>query len=559
MVMREVWSSQTTTDVGGLVGVIANAGQRVDNSYAAVEVAGGATVSNIGGLVGRSANTGTVDNDSYWDSQISGQDASRGGTDKTTMELQEPTTATGIYGNWSTAAWNFGSTEQYPRLRYGKGADENNPVCFEDGSNLDEGLPKCGDLLSGQDNFLPQCTISLNIDGNDGVPRVIDIDKDDDGLIEICDLEGLDEMRYQLDGVGYQTTDSGTAITSGCATTCTGFELTRSLDFMDDNSYRNTVNKVTWTVANYGDSSDTGWQPIGGSTRESAFNATLEGNSYTIANLMINRSGTDDRVGLFSSIFAAKIANLGLLDVNIIGNNSIGSLVGWNNGTVINSYATGSISGDVFNSGGLVGQNEANAFIRNSYAAVSISGIADNAGGLVGSNNGTIENSYATGSVEGISNVGGLVGGNTANASIRNSYATGKVSGILVITAVGGLVGRNIGGTITDSYWLRSSASSSGDGDTTSTSRTAIELTSPTMPTTTTYTNWLTRNWDFGTPNQYPALKYATECVEDPDPLDTLPVKSQTGQPICGTVLLNQQVDASIRLRVKVFLEGPLQ
>ena len=50
-------------------------------------------------------------------------------------------------------------------------------------------------------------------------------------------------------------------------------------------------------------------------------------------------------------------------------------------------------------------------------------------------------------------------------------------------------------------------------------------LTSPTMPTTTTYTGWLTRNWDFGTTNQYPALKYAEECVEPPD-TDTTPDKS---------------------------------
>ena len=220
--------SAEMTDVGGLVGVIANAGQ-VNNSYSIVEVGGGATVSNIGGLVGRSANTGIVDNDSYWDSQTSGQNASAGGTGEMTMELQEPITATGIYANWNTTttiAWDFGSALQYPRLRYGKGADENNPACFEDDSNSDEGLPRCGDLLSGQDNFLPQCTISLNTtDDNDGVPWVIDIDKDDDGLIEICDLEGLDEMRYQLDGMGYKTTDSETVvpITTGCCYHLYGF------------------------------------------------------------------------------------------------------------------------------------------------------------------------------------------------------------------------------------------------------------------------------------------------------------------------------------------------
>ena len=544
--------SATTADVGGLVGVIANAGQ-VNNSYAAAEVTGGATVSNIGGLVGRSANTDTVDNDSYWDRQISGRSTSDGGTGEMTMELQEPTTATGIYANWSTAAWDFGSTEQYPRLRYGKGADADNPACFEDADDSDEGLPRCGDLLSSQDNFLPQCTFSLNIaSDNDGVPRVIDIDKDGDSLIEICDLEGLDEMRYQLDGAGYQTTDSGTAITSGCATTCTGFELTKSLDFMDDNSYRNTANKVTWT-------NDTGWQPIGGSTRESAFNARLEGNGYTIANLMINRSESNF-IGLFSSISETTIANLGLLDVDIIGQDGVGSLFAQSHaGTVINSYATGFVSG--FGAiGGLAGLNGEGAFIRNSYAAVSIS-VRSVAGGLVGSNFGTIENSYATGSVEGASGIGGLVGENNNSGTIENSYATGSVSGV---RNIGGLVGNNTGGMITNSYWLRSSANRAGTGDTTSTSRTAIELTSPMMPGTTptaVYYEWSTANWDFGTANQYPALKYVEGTNPDTDYQACSGTSPQTvaDQPQCETALPNQQVDTSIRLRVKVFLEGPLQ
>ena len=415
---------------------------------------GDATVSNIGGLVGRSANTGIVDNDSYWDSRTSGQDASRGGMSKTTMELQEPTIATGIYEDWNTTttiAWDFGSTEQYPRLRYGKGADENNPACFEDDSNSDEGLPRCGDLLSGQDNFLPQCTISLNTtDDNDGVLWVIDIDKDDDGLIEICDLEGLDEMRYQLDGMGYKTTDSETVvpITTGCSSTCTGFELTKSLDFMEDNSYRNTANKVTWTVANYDDDSDTGWQPIGGdgiardgTVDNPSFNARLEGNGYTIANLMINRSSTD-YIGLFGSIQSdATIANLGLLDVNIMGQTVIGSLVGRSYaGTVINSYATGRVTGSGGVIGGLVGRNS-DGNIMNSYAAVSVSGITG-IGGLVGFNgigiNSTIENSYATGSVSGTGNIstsirdltiGGLVGFNDRSSTIKNSYARGRFQG----------------------------------------------------------------------------------------------------------------------------------
>jgi hypothetical protein len=70
-------------------------------------------------------------------------------------------------------------------------------------------------------------------------------------------------------------------------------------------------------------------------------------------------------------------------------------------------------------------------------------------GGLVGFNNGEITNSYATGSVNGAAEVGGLVGYNNHNGTINSSYATGSVNGYLY---VGGLVGVN-DGTINSSYF----------------------------------------------------------------------------------------------------------
>ena len=39
------------------------------------------------------------------------------GTGKTTMELQSPTMAIGIYSSWSTDVWDFGTTTQYPALQ----------------------------------------------------------------------------------------------------------------------------------------------------------------------------------------------------------------------------------------------------------------------------------------------------------------------------------------------------------------------------------------------------------------------------------------------------------
>ena len=129
-----------------------------------------------------------------------------------------------------------------------------------------------------------------------------------------------------------------------------------------------------------------------------------------------------------------------------------------------------------------------------------------------------------------------------------------------LVNNVGGLVGRNTGGTITGSYWLSRPGLSRGTDDTTSTPTTIMELTSPTTPTTMIYTGWSTSDWDFGTPNQYPALRYATGTDPDNPACSDTPRRTVSDQPQCETLLSDDQpVSASIRVRVKVFLEGPLQ
>jgi hypothetical protein len=70
-------------------------------------------------------------------------------------------------------------------------------------------------------------------------------------------------------------------------------------------------------------------------------------------------------------------------------------------------------------------------------------------GGLVGENSyGTVSDSYSTGSVTGNYTVGGLVGSNY-QATVSNSYSTGSVSGN---NTIGGLVGDN-SGSISSSFW----------------------------------------------------------------------------------------------------------
>ena len=73
-------------------------------------------------------------------------------------------------------------------------------------------------------------------------------------------------------------------------------------------------------------------------------------------------------------------------------------------------------------------------------------------GGLVGANwGGTITNSYSTGNVRGDGGIGGLVGTNWGG-TINNSYSTGDVQGVGNGSLFGGLAGINYEGTISGSY-----------------------------------------------------------------------------------------------------------
>ena len=311
---------------------------------------------------------------------------------------------------------------------------------------------------------LAACTAEItdtdddSINDNDGAGGRIDIDKDGDGLIEICDLEGINEMRYQLDGSGYKANENATKITQGCPLSlgCIGYELVGSLDFNSATDYRNGSINTDWTVANYASTTDVGWQPLPG------FSAIFNGNGHIISNLQINRVG-ENNVGLFAGLkLSGRVENVELVYPNVRGGSNVAGLLGNNNGVVINSYVRDydtdastrdtskyieAISGSV---GGLVGRNNGGGasigHIINSGAVINVqikqntstAGINANAGGLAGFNlNGAeIRNSYARGTVKGPCGVGGLTANNFSttpldpekNSKIINSYATGNVT-----------------------------------------------------------------------------------------------------------------------------------
>ena len=130
-------------------------------------------------------------------------------------------------------------------------------------------------------------------------------DADGDRLIEVSNLEQFDAIRYDLDGNGRPDSDSGAEVYAAAfptsvgeavctsTSTCNGYELARSLDFDDGDSYASGAVSAGWT-------SGIGWLPIG--IGQNRFNSLVDGNGLTISNLYINRTTDLDNpgaVGLF--------------------------------------------------------------------------------------------------------------------------------------------------------------------------------------------------------------------------------------------------------------------
>ncbi len=381
-----------------------------------------------------------------------------------------------------------------------------------------------------------------------------DYDTDNDGFIEISNLTQFNAMRYDQDGDGavdkvadwmsYYATSAFAegALGMGCPGSCVGYELEADLDFDTNGSGDADAGDDYWDDG-------AGWFPF-----PVRFN--IKGNGHTIANLFINRPMQAGSIGLFGNVWTpvaghtVGVSGLRLIDVDVTGNvnvgglsgtlsssgfitgssvtgrvqgtEKVGGLVGDNRGAISTSRASGHVSGTT-SVGGLVGLNWGS--ITGSYATGEVTGETA-IGGLVGLNWDSIETSYSTSKVTGQEQVGGLVGRNSVFSSITAGYATGRVSGT---SRVGGLAGDNlesitasyatgpvsgetlvggltgfVNGSVTASYWDTTTSgeetSAGGSGVTTS------ALHAPTSATSI-YQTWNTDHWDFGTTDQYPALK----------------------------------------------------
>ena len=313
-------SGGSQDSAGGLVGVVSSTSSSpttLTTSYARdVTLASTRAGSDVGGLIGRAAGPNATISTSHWDT--TNQATSGGGSGvvgKTTTELKSPTdygaSAGDTFFGWNIDVdgdattgdatgkddpWDFGTSSQYPALKYG-------------GHNL---------IAQGRD-------------------LTVDYDVDDDGLIEISNLAQLNAVRYDLDGNGAPTDvnayhlafpdrDISAAGRMGCdltdhdsnsntpnQATCTGYELMANLDFDTDGDGATYTTSAMGVVAVDADdtgnyfSGAAGWTPLGGHGADAVpFTATFDGNHYTISNLFINLSTTtataSTLVGLFGDI-----------------------------------------------------------------------------------------------------------------------------------------------------------------------------------------------------------------------------------------------------------------
>ena len=288
-----------------------------------------------------------------------------------------------------------------------------------------------------------------------------DYDLDNDGFIEIGNLEQLDAMRYDLDADGvvdgaiwqpYYAAFPAGALEMGCPQDgCYGYEMSADLDFDTDGSGGPSEGDKFWNDG-------AGWEPFGNLEGVfifpygDAFDGYFHGNGHTISNLFINRP-MEDAVGLFGFAWYGTISEVGLERVNVTGRDWVGGLAGYAFQFVHfnRSYATGRVSGNEL-VGGLVGGGAPR--VSHCYATVRVSGTGAAIGGLVGFA-GRVYFSYATGLVSGKDGVGGLAG--FVLYAVESSYSTGRVSGqgsdgsrshCGPFGGVGGLIGHACNATI---------------------------------------------------------------------------------------------------------------
>lgn len=312
-----------------------------------------------------------------------------------------------------------------------------------------------------------------------------------------CDVVDMTAMAYKYGGgiVGY---DSGSSI-SNCVISgqITGYQTASYLggligycyDFTIVESCHATVTikpSPAYTVSSIGGLIGMLGQ---GQISRSSSNSTLNGKNSVGGLLGISIRPTNVVEDCFS-------------EGTISGTDSIGGLIGQNGNSTASNNAGGTVrrcsSKSTVNSsgrfgGGLIGQNFAGPVYQcSSYSTVSGGSFI---GGLIGTSNGSIQDCYATGTVDCSSMYfGGLIG--TTGATIARCYAAVVLSGSTTVR--GGLFGTlETAGKASSCFWdsqIQTATGIQSIGDKKGTATDVYSKTTPEMMTQSTFTAY---GWDF--------------------------------------------------------------
>jgi photosystem II stability/assembly factor-like uncharacterized protein len=179
------------------------------------------------------------------------------------------------------------------------------------------------------------------------------------------------------------------------------------------------------------------------------FGGTFYGNGYTISDLSIS-TPSNSNVGLFGSTTSqAYITGITLTGETIVGQDNVGGLIGYNNGSTVQyCSANANVTGDNY-VGGLVGESDS-AYMSAVSSSGTVTGLSGGSfGGLVGYGTRTsISESYSSANLiddsSSLGDYGGLIG-NVYRGNYQQDYSSGDLTSPSSNTTnhdnVGGLFG----------------------------------------------------------------------------------------------------------------------
>jgi filamentous hemagglutinin family protein len=233
----------------------------------------------------------------------------------------------------------------------------------------------------------------------------------------------------------------------------------------------------------------TTYSPIGPSL-SSAFTGQFDGLGHVISNLNIRvpSDGSLTYAGLFGVIGAGGVVrDLGVSNAKVSGGvgglqgvlagrsdgtlavdwstGSVGSnrpfagvagggLVGANHGTIERSWSGASVGGQGIY-GGLASENDGTIVQSYATGAVHTADTHSSSAGLVYTNNGLIDQTYSTGAVSTLKGDGAFVGYNSNTGQIEQSFFAGKAGLTSNLDDYGAIASQNAGTVGFDVYWNR--------------------------------------------------------------------------------------------------------